>query len=625
MRRQVFSLHQVTKLLWFVLYGAVYLWMTTYFSEAILNSGEKLGIYDWDAHTLFNLAAYKNIYEYGILPFWNPWYCGGNVLWQNPLVPLLNPAYAIAPYTGFIMAMKITVAIHFFFALVGVHLLVARYFKVRSFASRVFLTSVFTFSGTYTLHIATGHTNFIPALYAPFILFFYLKALDSQRLRHIFWAAIPAALIILNGAIHVFAMLMLGVSAFTLVYSLLSRKPVKLVLLAVFALSTFMYAAPKILPTVLFTHDPHMIDQRNLAATNAGSVPDSMLMHIFTDPQMNWDEPRPEPMPEAWWEYGNFIGTGAMSLFLGSVAFALIFALRQRFVRSAQPLALLATCFLLFYLYKGDFGPWAPYNFVRNLPVFDFLRVPSRYMMTLTLFATSLAAWALARLDRLMAKSWAPRLFWGTVLIFAGLSPFLVNRQQFARVFHYNVTTTPLKHLSKPLPPDQEYQPQANSPMLTAMLNNRFVLDCYEPMQVKRSYRQGLPVVYSEPREAMTKLNYKPSRIKAELSSTVPARVFLNQNICKGWTTNFGPLKQDMTTGSYFVSVPPGETVEVKFFYQPEGIYEGFILLILGIVGSILASRRFVIIPSSFRAPRNRPRMIEGRFASQNAAPKLED
>ena len=66
-----------------------------------------VGHYDWDQHLFYYASVLKSVIEYGQWPFWNPWYCGGNVLWQNPQVALLSPAYPLALIFSLPLAMKL--------------------------------------------------------------------------------------------------------------------------------------------------------------------------------------------------------------------------------------------------------------------------------------------------------------------------------------------------------------------------------------------------------------------------------------------------------------------------------------------------------------------------------------
>src|SRR5262245_44184975 len=73
-----------------------YALLCAYLLWPVLGSGLRGGTSDWDQLLFYHAAVFKSVYEYGVLPFWNPWYCGGNVLWQNPQVALLSPTYLLA-------------------------------------------------------------------------------------------------------------------------------------------------------------------------------------------------------------------------------------------------------------------------------------------------------------------------------------------------------------------------------------------------------------------------------------------------------------------------------------------------------------------------------------------------
>src|SRR5438132_6821128 len=91
-----------------------------------------LGHYDWDVHLFFYAAVLKSVVEYGQWPFWNPWYCGGNVLWQNPQVALLSPVYPLALVMSLPLAMKVNIVVHYWIGFVGMHLILRSVVGLRS-------------------------------------------------------------------------------------------------------------------------------------------------------------------------------------------------------------------------------------------------------------------------------------------------------------------------------------------------------------------------------------------------------------------------------------------------------------------------------------------------------------
>jgi len=80
---------------------------------------------DWDQHILYYAAVLRNA-AFGDLPFWNPWYCGGNVLWANPQVSLVSPVYLLALVMPLTLAMKINILAHYLVGCFGMHLIVRR-------------------------------------------------------------------------------------------------------------------------------------------------------------------------------------------------------------------------------------------------------------------------------------------------------------------------------------------------------------------------------------------------------------------------------------------------------------------------------------------------------------------
>ena len=138
-----------------------------------------VGHYDWDQHTFYYASVLRSVVEYGQWPFWNPWSCGGNVLWQNPQVPLLSPAYPLALVFSLPLAMKVNVVVHYWIGFVGMHLLVRQVAGVRFLPLATYLSCVFVASGALALHIAEGHAVFLPAFFLPLLLYWLCRAMSG--------------------------------------------------------------------------------------------------------------------------------------------------------------------------------------------------------------------------------------------------------------------------------------------------------------------------------------------------------------------------------------------------------------------------------------------------------------
>ena len=70
---------------------ALYGVLSVAFCAPLFAQPQGLGANDWDQHLFYYGVVLKNVVEYGQMPFWNPWYCGGNVMWQNPQIAILQP------------------------------------------------------------------------------------------------------------------------------------------------------------------------------------------------------------------------------------------------------------------------------------------------------------------------------------------------------------------------------------------------------------------------------------------------------------------------------------------------------------------------------------------------------
>ena len=63
-----------------IVIGAFYLALSAAFTAPLFAVPNGAGWMDWDFNLFLHGAVLKNAIEYGQLPFWNPWACGGNVL-----------------------------------------------------------------------------------------------------------------------------------------------------------------------------------------------------------------------------------------------------------------------------------------------------------------------------------------------------------------------------------------------------------------------------------------------------------------------------------------------------------------------------------------------------------------
>ena len=119
--------------------------------------------------------------------------------------------------------MKLNILLHYLVGFAGMHVLLTRMFKL-SFAPAVFfLAATFALAGGPALHFVVGHATFLPYFYLPWILFFFVSALDTGALRFAVAAAAVIALCIFAGGIHITFMTAVGLGCFSMVAATLGR------------------------------------------------------------------------------------------------------------------------------------------------------------------------------------------------------------------------------------------------------------------------------------------------------------------------------------------------------------------------------------------------------------------
>ena len=73
---------------------------------------DRWGSRDWDQHLFFHEAPRKTIVEYGQIPLWNPYYCGGTILLGNPQSRCLAPTFPLVLAAGTVAGIKLDLLLH---------------------------------------------------------------------------------------------------------------------------------------------------------------------------------------------------------------------------------------------------------------------------------------------------------------------------------------------------------------------------------------------------------------------------------------------------------------------------------------------------------------------------------
>jgi hypothetical protein len=578
---------------------ALYGVLSVAFCAPLLRRPQALGVSDWDQHLFYYGVVLKNIVEYGQPPFWNPWYCGGNVMWQNPQIAILSPVYPLTALMSLQLAMKVNIVLHYWIGFIGMHLLVTRVIGVTFLPVVIYLATLVTASGAPAIHLRAGHSVFLPGFYLPLQLLFFFRAYTTGEWKYIFASAMTLALMVFNGGTHILPMSIAAIGTFSVCAAVARRDWRPLAFAAVFGVAGLAYAAPKLLPVVQYVGSEHFWDTRNPT-----EKPDLVTLDILTQtylvPTRDVDSRLPMQR-HGWHEYGNYIGLGsAITIALGVIW---VFALPSLSRRSAEReggfgLSLGLTTLVLLLLSLGEFSRYSPAVLSQYLPLFSSFRIPSRYTIAFLQFAALTLGWAFrSAILRYGFPPWA-RMAVAAACLAASAHLIYVNQWNLRGVFTERPFDTQFHWMSGPrhITADADSSPYTTgSPMLAALMNDRSFYNCYESLQLARGAGPGPQVFDANPSARVTDVDFSPNRLTFSVGDgRDDARVVLNQNWTPGWTSDAGPIQVGPPTELSTVTIPPGRTGRYSFTFTPPGIYLGTALLAFALVATILAWRRRV-------------------------------
>jgi multisubunit Na+/H+ antiporter MnhC subunit len=575
---------------------ALYALLALYFCWPLFEQPLALGIYDWDQHLFYYGVVLKNLVEYGQMPFWNPWYCGGNVMWQNPQVAILSPAYALGLVVPLQLAMKINIVLHYWIGFAGMHLLLTRVIGLTFLPAVLFIATLVTASGAPAIHLRAGHSVFLPGFYLPFQLYFFFTAFKTGELKYVWLAAITLALMIFNGGTHILPMTVAALGSFAVFAAIGRRDWRPLALVILFGLAGVAYSAPKLLPVAGFVMGEQFWDTRN-PIEKPDLVTREVLWQTYLVPTRKVGSRLPMQR-HGWHEYGNYIGVGSA---IALVAGLLLVIVRRSPLNHWFGMSLALTAIVMFLLSLGEFSPYAPAVLSQRLPLFSSFRIPSRYTIPFVQFAALALAWAVQSIVARHGLSRWPRVAVTLVCLLASAHLMYVNRWNLRGVFSEPPFDTSFHWMAGPteIATDQVTSPYLpGSPMFRALVENRAFYHCYESLQLLRAADPEKPRLFVEGPARVTDVTFSPNRLEFNVfGGPEPARLLMNANWAPGWTSTVGPMEPGDKGRMPSVTIAPGQTGRFAISFTPPWLWPGTALLaIAGVVSALTWGRRFSAI-----------------------------
>ena len=523
------------------------------------------GFGDWQYFHHMWEAGREALLRHGEWPHWDPHHCGGITIWGNPQSQVFSPSFFLSLLVGTAFASKLHTLVHLWLAAFGTYRF-ARLETRSTTLGALGAGTVFGASGFFAWHFIGGHATFAPFAFTPWLLLAWRRS--EGDLRHAVAVAGWMTLTLLEGGVYPFPYFVLLLAFDALLRARAGNLAALLRAGLVAGLLTALLGAVRLLPIL----GSLSAVPRSTELLQTRSVESLFVSLLDVMPPLGWND------AFGWPEHAGQVG------FLG-VGLALLGALAGR-RRGPYVLGALAFASLTF----GDLGPASPWALVHRLPIYDSLRVPSRFLVFVTFFLAVLAGLGLDAVTA-AGRSLRPRM-----------RPWLPAALVLALALDLTLSFAPIVRFW-------------NGPRLQGERAERFILvrgeylaeyatyprrgvgsrECYEPMflppviglwsgpalQARVVDADGRSV---DPEEARVGEVARTSRtVVFRVEAAAPVTLRVNQRFQPGWRTDVGRIVP--RRGLLEVRLPAGGHV-VNLRYEAEG---ADVAAGLGALGLLLA------------------------------------
>lgn len=554
----------------------------------VLRELDLYGGHDWDEMSAHRLLTVKALLQYGQLPLWMPYACGGFSEWGNVqgstnLVSPFLPAYLLLELRH---ALRVELYGTAVIAAAGTWLLAGRF--TRSAAARTFACLVFVANGRFALQAATGHLWHLQYCYLPWAFWACdgLLASERVRLRYVSAGAVALALLVYSGGIYPLPHAALLLVAYAGARSLAERNVSPLLRLGLLGSCAVGLAAPKLFAVALdFGERPRLVPSTESIGLN---VLWQALTAVGQTPASH-----PAPVPQwGWHEYGMYIGQVP----------ALLLALGLCWPAPRRELALRLAGVLALALGFGAFHELAPWTLLHQVSLFKSQHVPTRWLYPAVLLLGVTTAAVVGR--ALERAPWRSQLELG---LLAGclLLAIDIGRQSsvpLERAFWMKpraVAESARFEQHERVPRALQYRHRDYAPeALPALRAGVGVLECtlhaslniWAPRAPSgRPFGMGARGVESKlyRGEVFTEsgagrasiVAFSPSQISVEVSGArAGERLILNQNFDPGWSVNGQATEAFQDLVSVRLS---GPAERLTFHFWPRGLSAGLVALLV--------------------------------------------
>lgn len=517
-------------------------------------------------------AIRVSILEFHQFPSWNPYHCGGIVLYQDPQAPFPGPMMLLTFFwlpaaTG----IKVWVISHLIAGALGARQLVKD--MGANIPEQMLAATVVTACGFCAHHFGGGHLSFTPFLFLPWILWAHRRALREPR-----WAVLVAGLFALafyEGATYPIPLMLTAVAIDTLlrVWNSDDRRALY-ISLPILGVLFPLLAGARLIPVLAYLGEhPRLVP-----------LDDSMTVAEVFDTWTVRDHERGFPGHVfVWPEYGDYLGLIPIVLMLLGMAYA--FSRKDERSRSRRLDGLLMLG--LVWCALGNIPGFSLYGLMHNLPIYKSLRVPARYLYPSTVALAVMAVWGLATtrtvaVERGIKRGWMRAFVVFEIVLAVGVAADMV-RWNAPHIQQGVDEAVPQR------PAGRDFYQDPQIPYWrfgTFPSQGVGTPQCYVPLEWGPA--RGLWMGRGEqervtPASAGTvgDARWSPSAVSFTANLSEPATVLVNQNFESSWGSNIGHIHE--ANGIIAVDLPAGEH-HVTVQHLPRGLAFGVVLFVIGLI-----------------------------------------
>jgi len=528
-------------------------------------------------------------------PSWNPFHCGGVVLYQDAQTPFPGLPFLLTFFwLPTAVAIKVWIFTHLLCGALGARALAAD--RGANLAEQIVCATLAAASGFVAEHIGGGHLSFTPFLFFPLILWSFRRALVD--VRYIVLTAALFALTAIQGGVYPVPMMAVAllVESIARLGSATDRRRLS-VALPIFAGLFVLLAGVRLVPVMMYLRehprfvplDDHITLGEVFRFWTTRTHSRAMIGH-----------------PYVWPEYDAYVGVVPVALMLVGLAITLLSRTDPQDIRRARRIDAIVFVGLVWCALGNVAGP-SLFGLLHKLPIYASLRVPSRFLGPATAVLGLLAVTAL-----MWTRSWLARRGTGPRLQRA----VLVAQAVLVVGVVLDVTLTNQRVMQQGIDPvlsgtragDAFFQNTGvdYTQYPTFPVRGFGTRACYTALDWKpaRGIVDGrVPQAWVRPGDAGTvsQTSWTPNRVELDVHFENDGLLIVNQNYETGWRSNIGTvgayliardqfwdrqtrppdLPPSIATGLLAVRLPQGDH-HVSLRHRPHGLALGMIMTLLG-------------------------------------------